>query len=167
MGTGKSSVGALVAERAGARFVDLDRAIEKEAGVGVGEIFAREGESGFRARERRLLELLLGRAPARPCVIALGGGALLDPALRSRALAGAFVVVLRARAATIAARTRGSDRPLLRDPAGPRAAIARLLAARTAGYAEAHVVLDTDGRSIARLAARVLAAWRGGRSWRT
>src|SRR4051794_32967297 len=111
MGTGKSTAGRLVAARAGAAFVDLDDVIVARAGTGIPEIFAAEGEAGFRRREAEALDGLLAEPGAR--VVALGGGALLDPARRRAALARARVVTLTASAETIAARTAGAGRPLL------------------------------------------------------
>ena len=70
MGTGKTVVGARLAERLGLPFIDLDRLIEEGAGLKVAEVFASEGEAGFRRRERELIATLANR---RDCVIATGG----------------------------------------------------------------------------------------------
>src|SRR5206468_3197659 len=107
-----STVGRLVAERAGRSFVDLDDAVASDAGESVAAIFASRGEAAFRSLEaaalRRLLHIeapdrdkrAFGPEPrvaaAGPQVIALGGGALLDPELRREALARACVVLLTA-----------------------------------------------------------------------
>ncbi len=76
MGSGKSVVGAIVAQRAGAPFHDLDLMIEHEAGMPIPEIFARGGEAAFRDLETRLLPSALERG----CVVALGGGSLINDA---------------------------------------------------------------------------------------
>jgi shikimate kinase len=76
MGSGKSVVGAIVAERAGAPFRDLDLMIELEAGKSIPEIFATGGEAAFRALEARLLHKALQPG----YVVALGGGSLIDDA---------------------------------------------------------------------------------------
>ncbi|MGA7913186.1 MAG: shikimate kinase [Candidatus Dormiibacterota bacterium] len=74
MGCGKSAVGVLVAQRAGAPFHDLDLLIESEAGLSISDLFATRGEAAFRALESRLLPTVL--APG--AVVAIGGGAPLD-----------------------------------------------------------------------------------------
>jgi shikimate kinase len=76
MGSGKSVVGALVAERTKAPFHDLDRMIEEEAGMPIPEIFVAGGEASFRELEKRMLP----RALEPGSVVALGGGSLIDDA---------------------------------------------------------------------------------------
>ena len=73
MGSGKSRVGRALASRLDFAFVDSDRSVEEASGMKVAEIFAREGEAGFRLRERAALEGL----PTHRCVVALGGGAVV------------------------------------------------------------------------------------------
>src|SRR5437868_15290814 len=85
MGSGKSTVGPLLAARLGASFCDLDAEIERAAGRTVAEVFAAEGEPAFRAREARALYALIERAGG--AVIALGGGALGRPENRELVLA--------------------------------------------------------------------------------
>jgi 3-dehydroquinate synthase len=161
MGAGKSAVGARLAARLGLPFVDADAEIERAAGLRVAEIFAREGEAGFRARERAAIEALAGR----PAVVALGGGAIAQPGAAERLAATGTVVWLRARPETLAARVGdAADRPLLAGlgPAARLARLAALLAEREPCYATAHVAIDTDGidaetvaeRLAVRLAAR-------------
>jgi shikimate kinase len=74
MGSGKTLVGAVIAERAEAPFHDLDSMVEQEAGMTIPEIFATQGEPAFRALETRLLP----RALQPGAVVALGGGSLID-----------------------------------------------------------------------------------------
>jgi len=74
MGSGKTLVGAVIAERAEAPFHDLDTMVEEEAGMTIPEIFAMKGEPAFRSLERRVLP----RALEPGAVVALGGGALID-----------------------------------------------------------------------------------------
>jgi shikimate kinase len=76
MGSGKSVVGALVAERAGAPFHDLDLMVEDEAGMTIPDIFAIEGEAAFRALEKAILPKALEPG----AVVALGGGVVMDDA---------------------------------------------------------------------------------------
>src|SRR5579862_1037491 len=146
MATGKSTVGRLVAERAGRPFVDLDTRLEARLGMSIAAFFAARGEAAFRAEESAELErtLLDASADAAP-VVALGGGALLARDLRLRALDSAVVLTLQASPAEVAKRvgTR-SGRPLLDAPDPARRAL-ELLAQRAHAYAEAHAVLPTDG----------------------
>jgi shikimate kinase / 3-dehydroquinate synthase len=157
MGTGKTTVGRRVAERAGVPFVDLDDVVASDAGRPVPEIFAAEGEAAFRQREAVALDRALAGPPGR--VVALGGGALLDPTRRRAALAKARVVTLAARPETIEARTAGPGRPLLGEAASRGARIRELCAARGEAYAEAHARIATDTLSIDEAAGEVLAAW--------
>ena len=80
MGSGKSTVGRLVADALGCPFLDLDALIEKKAGRSIPEIFAEEGEAGFRALEARLLADTVKRYASATAVLSLGGGALGNPA---------------------------------------------------------------------------------------
>jgi len=143
MGAGKSSVGARLAARLVWPFVDLDQAIEQTAGRSVAELFASEGEAGFRKREREAIEALAGTA----AVVALGGGAAAQPGVAERLLATGTLIYLRARPETLAARV-GDDaaRPLLAglDPAARLAKIRNLLAQREPCYLRAQWVIDTD-----------------------
>jgi shikimate kinase/3-dehydroquinate synthase len=156
MGTGKTTIGRALAEREGVPFLDLDEAIAAEAGRSIAAIFAEDGEPAFRALESRALARVL--ADPSPRVVALGGGALLDPQSRRSALDRARVVTLTARPATIEQRTLGSSRPLLTSAPDPRAAIRDLLAARASVYAESHARVPTDGPLPAVLD-RVYRAW--------
>lgn len=140
MGTGKSTVGPLVAARLGREFLDLDAVIEARVGAPVTEIFAREGEAGFRRHERAAVEALMGRPAA---VIALGGGAVVDSQVRARLRTAGVLVSLTANAATIERRLAGDTaRPLLAD--GLSESVRALLARRTAAYADADVLVATD-----------------------
>ncbi len=160
MGAGKSSVGARLAARLALRFFDTDAEIEREAGASVAELFAREGETGFRAREQKAIAALLGRG----AVVALGGGALTVPGTLERLEASGRLVYLRARPETLRARVgEAAQRPLLAGLDGDTrlARLRELLARREADYARAAIVVDVDevgvdavvDRIVARLAA--------------
>lgn len=144
MGAGKSAVGDALARRLGVPFLDLDSTIEARSGKSVARIFAEDGEAAFRRMEREALERLGAKAP---CVVAAGGGAVLDPANRGAMRAKGFVAHLRVSAAE-ALRRIGSDtgRPLLRAP-DPRRRWEEISAARGAAYAEADAAFETDGRT--------------------
>ena len=121
-GSGKSAVGRRLASRHGAAFVDLDEVIEYEAGVRIPEIFAEEGEAGFRTRERAVIQAL-GQpddAPEIRRVIAPGGGAVVDPRNRWLLYRGRVPIWLDGRPEILAQRLRRSPniRPLItgRDP---------------------------------------------------
>lgn len=156
MGTGKSTVGRIVAARVGVPFVDLDDVIERAAGCSVAEIFAAQGEAAFRAMETAALGEELAEPAAR--VVALGGGALLDRRQRLQALEQTRVVTLTAGVETLVARTAGAGRPLLGGP-DRSARVRNLLASRAAAYAEAHAVIATDSLDPEAVAAEALDAW--------
>jgi len=160
MGSGKSTVGRLVAESAGAAFVDLDEAVTARAGKPVDAIFRDLGEPAFRALEAELLQETLDEAAGgAPRVVAVGGGALVDRARRRAALTRACVVTLTAAPETLVGRTAGSARPLLARAEDPVARVRELLASRVEAYLEAHAHVATDERSPEQVAEAVLAAW--------
>ena len=155
MGSGKSTVARVVAERAGAPFVDLDEQIEGQAGKPIRELFAGEGEAAFRAREGAALSQLF--ADPAPRVVALGGGALMNRALRQRALEHGIVITLTAPAWELARRVAKDDgRPLLNGHGDRAARLQEIWDARAVGYAEAHAMLDTSRASVDELASEVL-----------
>ena len=141
MGSGKSTVGPHLARRMQRPFVDLDSAIEAEAGRSVAEIFSSEGEAGFRKREARCLQRALEQNGS---VVAVGGGAPMRDDNWVRIRDGNCVVALMAEPDELARRLNGStDRPLL-QPGAPTV-IASLLPRRLSRYLEADVVMKTDG----------------------
>jgi len=162
MGSGKSTVGARVAERLGRRFVDLDDEVAVREGRSVRQLLGEGGGAAFRAAEAAALADVL--AAPEPLVLATGGGAVLDPASR-RLLAGAPVVVwLQAPTAVLVARVSGSgvpDRPLLDD--GPEVVLDRLAVERRPLYAEvADLSVDSAADDPDGVAESVLAALAGG-----
>lgn len=113
MGAGKSTFGAQVARRLGRGFIDLDRQIEAQAGATVKELFARDGEAGFRAIEETVAASVL--AAAEPAVVALGGGAVLSAGTRERLQQRAFTVLLDVDPGTAWERASRTARPLAAD----------------------------------------------------
>jgi shikimate kinase len=155
MGSGKTTVGRLVARRLGRPFLDSDAEVERSTGRSVAQIFAADGEAAFRVEERRVLEEAVA-SPA-PAVIAVAGGAVLDPHNRSVIEHAGTVVWLRADPATLARRVGdGRGRPLLGSD--PPEALERLAEERTPLYAEvADAVVDVDGAAPKAIAGAVLA----------
>jgi len=157
MGSGKSTVGRLVATRLGRAHVDIDREVEKAAGASVSAIFSTRGEAWFRAEESRALAHAL--AGAVPTVVSVGGGAVLDSSNREALRHGGTVVWLRARPETLARRVgKTADRPLLAGAAGgPSEVLARIDAERRPLYEEvATEVIDVDDLTVRAVADEVV-----------
>lgn len=161
MGTGKSSVGRLVASELGFHFLDTDELIEGSAGQRISEIFAREGETVFRERERNLVDALAKEDRA---VISTGGGLVVNPLNLASLKTHALVVCLWASPEMIWQRTRHqSHRPLLHGE-DPLAKIRQLLAEREPSYRQADVLVNTDIRSVKEVAQQVLHQFHRARS---
>lgn len=160
MGAGKTAVGRRVAQILGVVFEDSDHAVEVAAGMSVAEIFETYGEAEFRALERRVIRRLLedGRAG----VLALGGGAFMDPETRALVLAEGHVVWLKAALDVLVERTsrRPGKRPLLAG-GEPRAVLAELMAKREPIYALAHETVVSGTQPVTEVVARVAAGARG------
>jgi shikimate kinase len=153
-GSGKSTVGALLAERLGVEFTDVDIVIEERAGKPIAEIFADEGERAFREIEEETTAELLGRQG----VVALGGGAVLSAATR-QALRGYRVAWLRVGVASSLNRV-GLDtaRPLLLG--NVRGRLIKLLGERAPLYDEVAVArVDTDDASPEEVVERIVRIW--------
>jgi shikimate kinase/3-dehydroquinate synthase len=140
-GSGKSALGRRLARRHDAEFIDLDERIEAAAGARVPDIFAAEGEVGFRARERAVVEALgeADRGPTVRRVIAPGGGAVVDPRNRWRLYRHRLPFWLDVRPEVLAQRLRRSHnvRPLVASSPDPIGALRSLAAARERFYAGA------------------------------
>lgn len=152
-GAGKSTVGALLADHWQAEFRDTDRVIEQSQGRSISDIFVDDGEAFFRALER---ETVLSSLTTSAGVLALGGGAVLDPDVQE-ALVGHRVVFLDVGIADASSRV-GFDgsRPLL--AVNPRASWNRLMKARRPTYESVSLVrVDTAGRTPAEVVAAVVA----------
>jgi shikimate kinase len=160
MGSGKTTVGKLVADRLGVTFADSDSEIESSTGLSVEQLFSDEGEPAFRRHETEVLAHLL--EPVGPGVIAAGGGAVLDEANRSRMQREATVAWLRTTVGTITDRVgSGGGRPLLAGSAtGRLAAITEITESRADLYGSvADFVVDTDDRAPEAVADAVVAAF--------
>lgn len=161
MGAGKSSLGRRLAQRWGLAFVDLDREIEARAGADIAAIFASEGEAGFRRRESAALADVLARDA---CVIATGGGAVLDADNRALLRQRGFVAYLQIDVEEQLARLAADrSRPLLAG-VDRREVLTRLAAARAPLYAEvADLTFSPAGmdkrRAADRLAQRLEHRW--------
>lgn len=142
MGAGKSAVGQALADELGWTLCDTDRMVESSAGMSVAEIWAAEGEEGFRAREH---DAILRACARDHRVIACGGGAILR--LRNYGIlkSAGTVVYLRGSPSVLRERVGvGDGRPLLAEPG----AFDRLLAERAPAYdSAADEVVDVDGRT--------------------
>ncbi len=157
-GTGKSTVGRLLARRLGWEFADADHVLEAKAGQPIKAIFAESGEPAFRDLEQQVLAELT--APPRPLVLATGGGAILRAPNRDALRRFGWIAWLKADPNVLAARIdRDGNRPGLTS-AGAVAEIPKVLAARMPLYKmTCHAEIETDGLSQERVADLVLAAW--------
>ena len=159
MGSGKSTVGPLVASRLGWTFLDMDDAIEAEAGATIAQLFARHGEAWFRDLEHATIARLLS---SDRLVLALGGGAIERAETRDLLLAspGALLVHLEVELATTLARCAGTEhtRPILADQANLAARYARRLPL----YRTAHVTIGVDMLTPDEAAEAILMATRRG-----
>ncbi|MCY2966049.1 MAG: shikimate kinase [Planctomycetota bacterium] len=156
-GSGKSTVAPLLARTLGCDWIDADLVIEERAGCTIREIFAQEGEPGFRARERDVIRELLARESL---VLAAGGGAILNPETRSRMRAAGPVVWLKAPIEILAARIAGDGATADRRPnlaGGGIDEIRRMLTLREPLYREcATLEFDVGERTPADVAHEIL-----------
>ncbi|MGI9329116.1 MAG: shikimate kinase AroK [Gammaproteobacteria bacterium] len=152
MGSGKSAVGKRLARDLGCEFFDSDEVIETRTGVDIPYIFEKEGEAGFRNRECEVVEELSQGAGL---VLATGGGAVLNEATRQALIARGRVVYLQTSVQQQLRRTRGSKRPLL-NKGRRREVLEELMLIREPLYREvADLVVATDGRTVASVAAEI------------
>jgi shikimate kinase len=153
MGCGKTTVGPLVAERLGWKFLDVDDVIEAESGVTIAELFARQGEAHFRTREHATIARL---ALAEALILALGGGAIEEPSTRELLLTtpGTLLIHLEVELATTIARCAGTEytRPILADHAN----LANRYNKRLPLYRSAHVSIAVDTLSPGEVADAIL-----------
>jgi shikimate kinase len=155
MGSGKSTVGPLVATRLGWRFIDVDNVIEAEAGMPISEIFAKYGEPHFRELERAIIARL---ATEDGLVLALGGGAIETEATRTLLTTGegTLLVHLEVQLATTLARCGGTEgtRPVLADQVN----LAKRYERRLPLYRTAHISIQADRLTPKQVATAVIRA---------
>lgn len=158
MGAGKTAVGTALARRLGVPFLDSDEEIVRAADRSIAEIFERDGEPFFRARESEVIARLL-RGP--PCVLSTGGGAYLSQANRDLISSVGIAIWLRADLELLWNRVRHkATRPLLRTPK-PRETLKALYEARVPFYGKADLIVDASpDLSVDDMAGRVLSALR-------
>jgi len=153
MGTGKSSVGQMVAGLLHFTFLDTDHVLEARAGKAITEIFAQEGEPAFREMEKKIVGELALR---KKTVISTGGGLPANPENLASLKTHSLIVCLWASPEKIWERvSHQSHRPLLRDP-DPLAKIRKLLAEREPFYRQADVLLNTESRALKDVAQQVV-----------
>ena len=160
MGTGKTSVGRMLAARLGCALHDLDKKIAEQYGISIPEMFTRYGEPYFRAREKEAVREAASRSNV---VIATGGGTVKDPENIEALRRNGILVALTADVDTILARTAAHGvRPVLdsADAGDRRAAVVRLLEERRQLYEAADVTVDTSGKSPLQVAENILQAIR-------
>lgn len=159
-GSGKTSVGRILAGRLGWRFVDSDDEIFHEQGMSIAQIFATHGEDRFRSLERDMISRLCEDSKQ---VISVGGGTIVDRVNKRVMLDRNYVVRLVASPETILCRlssTNLSERPMLTS-SDPLGRISRLLSDREEHYNAAHLQVDTEDMTPAEVAESVLDATKG------
>jgi len=157
MGTGKSSVGRMVADHLHFTYLDTDDVLVSRAGKSITEIFTQEGEAAFRKKESALVLELAARTRT---VISTGGGLPVNPENLASLKTHALVVCLWASPEKIWERVRGQNhRPLLNAP-DALTKLRALLAAREPFYRQADVLVNTEMRSIREVANQVMHQFR-------
>jgi shikimate kinase len=156
MGSGKSAVGKTLARMIRAPFVDSDTEIERRTGVDIPYIFEKEGEAGFRQRERETIEALTAEGPM---VLATGGGAVLLPENRVCLSERGCVVYLKTSVAQQVFRVKHArNRPLLNN-VDPSERLEQLMRERSPLYEQlADVTVSTDGRRVRTVAEEIIRA---------
>ncbi len=158
MGAGKSTVGRRLAKRIGWEFIDSDEEIEAAAGCPISDIFAIHGEPIFRDLERRVIQRLV-QGP--PIVLATGGGAWMQPAVRQAIEQHATSLWLRADIGVLLERvSKRGHRPLL-EQGDKRSILTRLMDERYPVYAEADITVDSGSGSHDKVVEAALAVLEG------
>ncbi len=142
MGSGKTTVGRLVADALGCPFLDLDQLIEKKAGRSIPAIFAADGEKGFRRLEKQVLEQTVKKYAETTAILSLGGGSVTLPGAVDLLQEKTLCIYLEASLETLLSRLEGQtgERPMASED------LPALLAAREPLYRQAaHITLPADG----------------------
>ena len=161
-GSGKTTVGRIVAEQLHAGFVDIDAILNRKEGKPIPMIFAEKGEPAFREMERKEVEAALGNQPA---VIAPGGGWAAQPGALEAAKHAAYIIYLKARPETAASRAAPSGtRPMLMGE-DPEAQMRVLIKEREPFYSKADAKVETDKQTPEQVAAEVLRLARMSAGW--
>ena len=153
MGSGKTTVGRIVADALLCPFLDLDELIVKKNGRSIPEIFEAEGEEGFRRLEKQALQKTVAKYAESTVVLALGGGTVTIPGAVELLQQKTLCIYLQAPLETLEARLEGqkAGRPLAGE------GLAERLSAREPLYQKAaHVVLDTDGLTAQEVADEII-----------
>ena len=154
MGAGKTTVGRRLAKKLGWKFIDLDEEIERREGRLIADIFKKEGEAHFRGLERSCLKDL---SSARKTIIALGGGAFLDPVNQELAESSGLTVWLKVSFTKIADRVKiDGSRPNFMD----REKAEHLYNERESHYARAKLHVSTDEESPDSIAEEIIGVLR-------
>lgn len=157
MGVGKSAIGRRVARELGYKFIDSDHSIEKQVGKKIPAIFETEGEARFRAYEREFIE---SGHPAEGCVVACGGGLVVEAGMSELLKQKGVVICLFASVESIIERTsRNNNRPLL-NVQDPEERIRQLLAKREPIYMDSGACITTEGRTIPEVVKHLLRTYR-------
>ncbi len=152
MGTGKTTVGKMLAGELNRCFREMDEEIEKLEKRTINDIFAQEGESYFRRKETEVLERLAGQDHL---VVSCGGGVIIAEKNRELLKQSGIMICLTAEADIIYQRTKScKNRPLLNVP-DPQRKISELMRARAHLYAQAHYSIDTSKLSIREVVAKI------------
>jgi len=161
MGTGKSTVGQLLASRLGWRFADTDKVIESRQGRTIPQIFTQAGEPAFRELERALCQEIIDWHKT---VIATGGGVPVNPENRAALLEAGLVICLDAPPAEIARRLTAEaqpDRPMLASAdADPTARVTELMAIRKAAYDALPNHINTGGVTPNQIVELIISQWK-------
>lgn len=156
MGTGKSTVSKLLSQELGCKRVDGDEEIERLENKLISDIFAQDGEAGFRLIETRVLDMIL--ADEEPAIVATGGGAVLSADNRELMMSRSFVVALKASPEQIIARVQSdAARPLLQGDAAER--VNTLLEQRKNAYDFAHFTIDTTELTAEEVVSAIVEQW--------
>lgn len=153
MGSGKSTIGPILANTLGFDFADVDRVIEERVGKSVKEIFQEEGEKYFREIERGVIEEMSLREQ---CVVSLGGGSVVDQTNFTVVSNSGILVYLHSSPEHLLKRLQHkSDRPVLSDSEGHRLdkdklreRVLQLYSAREPVYARAHLTINTEEKKV-------------------